>query len=321
MGGVGTVLQGPVGDIDGGAPGRFVLRPPPGSRCRMLVLRHLRLPCRPHREGIVIAGIDGLGIRETGPCVAPVALFMVFSPGTGRLASGEHRVVVADDLLALGVALARRQHIGAGILQHRDEEGQDVALRVHVLHRAVDRGALPFPAVGLLLEIPTVALPQGDMPPGHSLCKCLSAKFFHHRIAFPVLDAEIVRDRFPVLGQDRRHEFVQHDALAENLPVFLLPPGGRREGFQLLPEPVDILLVPGIVAQFLREIDIDEIPPPHDLVQPQGRLDTRPFLEPDAEAVRDGPEVAVDALGLHPGGGQAGEKKQDGEPFRHVSAV
>ena len=44
---------------------------------------------------------------------------------------------------------------------------------VEVFHGFEDARALPFPAVERLLEVVSVALPQGDMPVEQSFCRCV----------------------------------------------------------------------------------------------------------------------------------------------------
>ena len=69
-------------------------------------------------------------------------------------------VVIDHDAHVVGVTLTGIPHIGARILQHRDEEGQHIAVGVHVLDGLHQAGTLPLPAVELGLEVPAVAGPH-----------------------------------------------------------------------------------------------------------------------------------------------------------------
>ena len=166
----GAVGEGAVGDIDGVFAPLRNLRPPGGGRLRMRLLagHGLAHPGRARLERVLVDAVHGLGVGEALAGFAPGAGFLVMAGAAhlpGALAV-EGRVVVTDDFPALDIPFPRSHHAGAGVLQHRDEEGEDVALGVQVLHGAEGGGPLPFPAFGLGFIVAAVALPEGDMPPG-----------------------------------------------------------------------------------------------------------------------------------------------------------
>ena len=72
-------------------------------------------------------------------------------------------IVVGQHLQFLHVALARQHHAGPGVFEHRDQIRQDITLRIEVLAGLPQHRTLPLPAVLILVEIVSVALPQGDM--------------------------------------------------------------------------------------------------------------------------------------------------------------
>ena len=78
------------------------------------------------------------------------------------IARGGGVVGIDDDFGGVGVAFAGADYISARVLKHGHQEGHHVALSVEVFHGLEDTCTLPFPAVELGFEVPTVALPHGD---------------------------------------------------------------------------------------------------------------------------------------------------------------
>ena len=72
-------------------------------------------------------------------------------------------VVIDNDFIGIGIALARQHHVGPGIFEHRNQERQHVALCVQIFYGLKNAGSLPLPPVELGLVIPSVALPHGYM--------------------------------------------------------------------------------------------------------------------------------------------------------------
>ena len=114
------------------------------------------------RERIVIAGVHSFVIGETGACVSPFSRFGVLArPADETLArAAEGRIIVNDDLMFLCVALSRSHHVRPGVFQHRNQEGEYIALRVQVLDSREQRRALPFPSAGSGIIIVAMALPK-----------------------------------------------------------------------------------------------------------------------------------------------------------------
>ena len=115
------------------------------------------------------------GAGSGGPVVGSVLL---------EIAGRGHVVGVDDYLGEVGVALAGAHHIGAGVLEHRHQEGHNVALGVEVLDGLENAGALPFPAVEFRLEIPAVALPESDVGTVETLGRRLRLKVDDEFLAF-----------------------------------------------------------------------------------------------------------------------------------------
>ena len=158
----GAVGEGTVGDIDGVFAPLGNLRPPGGGglRVRLPVGRGLAHQGRSGLERILIDAVDGFRVGETGSGVAPGTGLLEMA-GAAHLAGAlpaEGGVVVDDDFPALDVPFARGHHAGARVLQHGDEEGEDVTLGVHVLHGAESGGALPFPALRLGFIVAAVVI-------------------------------------------------------------------------------------------------------------------------------------------------------------------
>ena len=110
-------------------------------------------------KGILAIEIDALvaGKARLGS-VAPVVAH------SHLVIAVERGVVVVDDyLMALPVALARSEHDGACILEHRNEIGHDDGLGEEVLGRTKEKRALPLPETFLLVIVTSVAGPDRDV--------------------------------------------------------------------------------------------------------------------------------------------------------------
>ena len=149
-----TAGNGMIGDVDG----IFArLRNPrnPGG-CRAAFGIGVGHPGGTHPERVLLIKVGGFRIGE-----ARVGGIL---PDAGFEVAGARFVVVHDHFVYVPVAFPGQQHIGAGVLEHRHEERDDVALGVEVFHRLEDAGALPFPTRERLLIIPAMALPHRDVP-------------------------------------------------------------------------------------------------------------------------------------------------------------
>ena len=54
-------------------------------------------------------------------------------------------IIIYDDFFELAITFAGEQYVGARILEHRDEEGKYITLRIEILYRLEDTSPLPFP--------------------------------------------------------------------------------------------------------------------------------------------------------------------------------
>ena len=308
----GAVGEGTVGNVDGVLAPFRNHRPPGGGRLRVRLLAGdgLAHQGRAGLERVLVDAVDGLRVGETGPGVAPGAGLLEM-PGAAHLAGAlavEGRIVVADDLPALDVPFARRHHAGARILQHRDEEGEDITLGIQVLHGAEGGGPLPFPALGLGFIIAAVALPEGDMPAGKPAGPVLVGpdegrlgprvappQFRLGRAAVRVQRGHLQEGDFPSFGID----------VAQGVG----PVGGGEQVQQLLPHPLDVRRPQGIVPEFLAEMEVQRRSPLGDPGQLQGRIHGGPPVEAGPQGVGGGLELPG-GLG---GKGEACQEQDGGE--------
>ena len=72
-------------------------------------------------------------------------------------------IVVDNHLVTLPVALTRREHVGAGMLEHRYKKRYDDGLRKQILACGKKIGPLPLPSAVLQAEIASVTGPDGDV--------------------------------------------------------------------------------------------------------------------------------------------------------------
>ena len=154
----GTVGQRLVGDIDGILAGVGQLSVPRGGGQFLLVFLGLDHAVSALGEGVlkvlVLVAQEGKpGLAAGLPLLLAVVLVVAL---LGQLT----RVIVHDGAIVVGIAFAGVPHIGARIFQHRDEEGQHIAVGVHVLDGLHQAGTLPLPAVEQGLEVPAVAGPH-----------------------------------------------------------------------------------------------------------------------------------------------------------------
>ena len=109
--------------------------------------------CRAVSKRIVLVEIVRLEVGKSNASFFPSASLMV---GVGVVVS----IIVYDDLIALPVALARREDNRTRVLKHRHEEGYDNTLREEILASAEEVGALPFPLVFLLGIVASMTCPD-----------------------------------------------------------------------------------------------------------------------------------------------------------------
>ncbi len=326
----GAVGEGSVGDIDGVLPAFGDVGPPGGGRLAVgiLVGGGFAHPSRPRLEGILIDAVHRFRIGKAGRGFAPAAGLLVAAGAahpSGALAR-EGRVVVTDDLPALEVPFARRDDDGAGVLQHRDQVGEDVPLRVHVFHRPMRRRALPFPAFGLGFVIAPVALPEGDVPAGQAPAPFFVGPDQRRGLSPGVAPPQRGLHRPSVLADGRHGQLVEVHVLREDVTERIGPVGGWREAPELFPEPFHIGGTPGEVGQLLAEMEIQRRPPLEDLVELERDFHPRPALHAGAEGIGRRPEF-LGGLGrkgkcCERGGEEEGEDSSDHlRSFRRLSRI
>ena len=168
-----------------------------------------------------------------------------------------HRIVVGQHLIALQVALAGKQDAGPGILEHGNQIRQHVTLRIEVLARLPEAGSLPAPAPLALVEIAAVALPQGDMAPGKSLCRRTAVERRDQRPCRPIDKGHDPVALFAGLNgaAGQRHELLDEPAVGIEFDACLAV--GRREQrtHRVVHRP-DVLLAEGIVGQPHRGVEL-----------------------------------------------------------------
>ena len=141
-------------------------------------------------------GAVGLGIDR-----------VVLGHGAVGLLHGHVGIVVYHHLIGVGVALTRCHDNGTGVLQHRYDVRQDVALRIFVLHALEHASALPLPSCQALLIVETVALPHGNVLAVESVSRVVgSAEVAHQRCAFRLCERLSLVLAFEVGAQDEVFE-------------------------------------------------------------------------------------------------------------------
>ena len=70
---------------------------------------------------------------------------------------------IHDHLRCLGVSLTGEKHLRTGILQHRQQEGNDVTMGIKIFHGAKHTRPLPLPTLSLLGIIQAMARPHRNV--------------------------------------------------------------------------------------------------------------------------------------------------------------
>ena len=201
-------------------------------------------------EGIFARKVNLPEVREARAAALPRPLLRIL-PGI---------VVIGQHFVLLHVAFARQQHARPGVFEHRNQVGQNVALRIEVLAGLPERRTLPFPAVLRLVEIAPVALPQGDMAARKSPRGGLgSRKARHERTPGAVgeKDDPLFVDEFAHL---RGVAAGQRDQFGGLAVVGIEFDGGlaelmRQQGAHRVAHGPQVVLAEGIVGQPRRGID------------------------------------------------------------------
>ena len=183
-------------------------------------------------------------IDETFPLAGcPFLLAVVLAVGGLRidLAAGID-IVVHDHLMGVGVALARQEHVGSGVLEHRHHVGQDVAHGIGVLDGLEQQRTLPLPCT--VLEVTAMAVPHGHDIVVHALGDLRHRIHLldERRIAAVLLrklvdPGDIVGQRFAVYTQTH---FVVRQGVGQGLAHVALQgvdqPAGHRQIGEVLVE-------------------------------------------------------------------------------------
>ena len=313
-----AVVFGAIGDVYGV---RTPLRDAegPGSAGRHL-LRARGPACGACAEGVLIQQIDGRRVGESAAGLLPFARFIVDAGLAQREDpfAGEGRVVVDDDLVFLDVPLARGHHIGPGILQHRDQEGEHVTLRIHVFNRPVQGSALPGPMARTRVEIAAVALPDGQVASAHPLGVAMAA-FSLDEVTPQIAVGVVVLIRLgPAFEAQRRSDqFLDLHILGVDVPDLVIVIGRRQQFLQLGAEPLHVLLPPGEVPERLVEVEVQLAAAPDDFLERQPVLDRADAGIHAGDRVRRRPEIAQREVLRRPGGQDGEQQEEGGEDLLH----
>ncbi len=267
-------------------------------------------------EGVLIDVVHRFRVGKTGSGGLPGTGFLV-KPGAAHPSGPfllEGRIVVTDDFPALDVPFARGDHHGAGVLQHGNQVGEDIPLRVHVFHGPVRGGPLPFPPVGLGFVVAAVALPEGDVPAGKSPAPFLVGPDEGDGPPLRVSGSQVRFHRTAVLADLRHRQPVQVHFLGEDVAQGIGPVSRRGQAAELFPEPLHVGLAPGKVGQLLAEVEIQRRSPLPDFGKLEGDFDPGAPLHAGPEGIGRHPEFAG-GLGME---GRTGGKEcsqEDGECF------
>ena len=123
------------------------------------MLYALSLSCSSGLERVLQAGIYRLERSESAACIFPLSLLRISSDAI----SGICLIVVGNYLISLHIPFSRHKHICTRILQHRYEIRDHETLGEHVLDGLEERRSLPYPFLGTIIIIASVALPHRYM--------------------------------------------------------------------------------------------------------------------------------------------------------------
>ena len=310
----GALRKGLVGDIDGVGAALLDDGRPDGAGAR-LVRAAGGLARRAEPEGIVGEGVGGLGVGEAFAGIGPDAPLGVASAVADlSLARAlEAAVIVADDLAPLDVPLARRHHVGAGVLEHRDQQREHEGRGEHVLDGAVQGGALPGPEVLLLVVVASVALPEGDVAVGQAPGETARAHLLDEAgmLLARVRGLESVVGRPAVGAQCGGGEFFEFVAVGNDLAGGVVLRHLLEFLGQLALEPLHVGRVPGVVGQVGVEGEVEGLPGRFDLGHGKPVPHRGPPLQAGGKRVAHHAKVAGagDGLALRR---QDGENQEDG---------
>ena len=258
--GVAAVLECLVGHVHRVAAAFLDLRGPdgPGVGALPAAFRHSGTA---GGEGVVGEGVDALEVGEPFSRVLPAAFFGISAAAAhGALAPvAEGGVVVGDDLPPLGVALPRGDEVGAGVLEHRHQEGQHERRGEHVFDRAVQAGPLPQPAAGGLVVVFSVALPDCEVAAVESEREAAGPDSTDQAsVLLPGVGyAASVARGAAVVALGGEYQLGELVAVGVDVAQGVAVDDAPGERLQSGAEPVDVVFVPGIVGEFCREVEVE----------------------------------------------------------------
>ena len=271
VGGAAAVGQGLVGNVH--AVAAILLQAGFPAHAGIPLAGHAGyLPGGAHGEGVVVLYINFFLVGETLAGILPQAFFLVEAVAShGKAGAAEVGVVVADNLQRTGVPFARGENVGARPLKHRDEEGNDIALGVEVFGGGPVRRTLPAPDSGSVVEEAPVALPEGYMAAVKASVVSASAKPLDEGSAGLCVHFELVGAGLPVPAYRGLGQLFQIHALAPYTSQGVVADFFRPQLLKQAAEPSDVLPAPGIVPQFLGEVEVQDGPSLHCLVELKAR--------------------------------------------------
>ena len=154
-----AVRQSLIGDIDGIIAFEKYLGHPYSFAQHVLVLYGFGHAELSHLEGILAILITFFDMGKAYASIFP----MTFSDALLVTALVEHAIVVDYDFLPLPVAFSWCEDNGSGILEHRDEVGNDKGLCEHVFRSAEESWTLPNPFLLVETEVLAMTLTYTEM--------------------------------------------------------------------------------------------------------------------------------------------------------------
>ena len=172
-------------------------------------------------------------------------------------------------------------------------------------------GALPFPAVVLVLPVVAVALPEGDVTAAQALCPGLVPADEGGRLGLRVGYAVLGGERLSI-GLQLRHRKVGEGLLAGvELAQFVSAADAPAQRFYLVAEPLGVSLAPGEGAGVLGKIQVQGVAADQGLVHFEVAHDAGAAEKSLLEGVADGFEIPCVGFlrlegqdGCHQGEGQ-----------------
>ena len=126
------------------------------------------------------------------------------------------------------------------------------------------------------------------MPAVHAFGEFLCVNVFDDGTSLGIRYPHRIGNRFPVVAEGGHYEILQRSAAGKYLPDRVAPVRRGRLFFDLSLEPLYVFLPPGIVAQFRGKVDVQDVSPVHDFIEPKRSFDRRALFKQGFERVGDG---------------------------------